>query len=363
MTGNYIGNNPNSLDVVLSDSYETNKSQLIASTKCVNNVYNNLKELIDSKGGGLPLGHIYLWPFSTPPDGSIQLNGSEYNRELYSDLWTLIQTKGWYKPESEWQQIASANGGYCPWYSNGDGSTTFRTPKFAPYQKLSFVSGDAGKYYEAGLPTLDNISFTTEYILSHDESRILSSQNNRSFNSNSISDLGSNVITFTRPSSSYSKIKIKRDTYSEIYGSSDTVTPESNDWIVCVVAFGSATNVGEVDVANVMTAVGQVQSNPNLQGTAHIVETWKSDDGTSWYRKWSDGWIEQGVKNLNARNGNDQTETLLVPFSTNTYTLVISAMANISENYDVRIKSTSTTSFIYGLGGSATGMYYVACGY
>ena len=54
MTGNYIGNNPNSLDVVLSDSYETNKSQLIASTKCVNNVYNNLKELIDSKGGGLP---------------------------------------------------------------------------------------------------------------------------------------------------------------------------------------------------------------------------------------------------------------------------------------------------------------------
>lgn len=62
------------------------------------------------------------------------INGSTYSRELYSDLWNLIQTKGWYKPESEWQQIASANGGYCPWYSDGDGSTTFRTPKFAPYQ-------------------------------------------------------------------------------------------------------------------------------------------------------------------------------------------------------------------------------------
>lgn len=35
MTGNYIGNNPNGLDIVLSDDYETNNSHLIASTKCV----------------------------------------------------------------------------------------------------------------------------------------------------------------------------------------------------------------------------------------------------------------------------------------------------------------------------------------
>ena len=25
-----------------------------------------------------------------------------------------------------------------------------------------------------------------------------------------------------------------------------------------------------------------------------VIETWRSEDGTSWYRKWSDGWIEQG---------------------------------------------------------------------
>ena len=35
MTGNYIGNNPNGLDIVLSDDYETNNSHLIASTACV----------------------------------------------------------------------------------------------------------------------------------------------------------------------------------------------------------------------------------------------------------------------------------------------------------------------------------------
>ena len=47
---------------------------------------------------------------------------------------------------------------------------------------------------------------------------------------------------------------------NNIYGASTTVQPESHDWIACVVAFGKATNVGSVDVANVMSAVSQVQS-------------------------------------------------------------------------------------------------------
>lgn len=46
---------------------------------------------------------------------------------------------------------------------------------------------------------------------------------------------------------------------SSIYGNSTTVQTESHDWIVCVVAFGTATNVGSVDVANVMSAVNQTQ--------------------------------------------------------------------------------------------------------
>lgn len=29
---------------------------------------------------------------------------------------------------------------------------------------------------------------------------------------------------------------------------------------------------------------------------AQLVETWKSSDGTSWYRKWSDGYIETSLR-------------------------------------------------------------------
>lgn len=222
-------------------------SKASSALQTANTANNKAEEALTKTG--LPLGHIYLWPFSTPPDGSIQINGSTYNRELYSDLWNLIKAKGWYKSEAEWQSIASANGGYCPWYSDGDGSTTFRTPKFAPYQKLALASGDAGKYYEAGLPNIEGSIFGDicspntkdgALVTVKTSSGNIQYQENGSFNQN--------TVTFNASLS------------NSIYGNSTTVQPESHDWIVCVVAFGAATNIGSVDMADVMSAVSQLQA-------------------------------------------------------------------------------------------------------
>ena len=234
--------------VHISDDHNSNSSELIASTKCVNNAVKEIKS-----STSLPLGHIYLWPFSTPPDGSIQLNGSEYNRSLYSDLWALIQEKGWYKSESEWQSIASANGGYCPYYSDGDGSTTFRTPKFAPYQKLALASGNAGAYTAEGLP---NITGMTR----HSSCGIWSEEDGGGVYSGAFYKAGiiDQYLMGTYGPGEILAFDASRS--NPIYGNSEHVTPESNDWIVCVVAFGTATNVGSVDVSNVMSAVGTVQA-------------------------------------------------------------------------------------------------------
>ena len=245
------------IDSVLENPSIDDNSLKIASTAWANTKISQ----VDSKAEealsktGLPLGHIYLWPFSTPPDGSIQLNGSTYSRELYSDLWNLIQEKGWYKPEAEWQSIASANGGYCPWYSDGDGSTTFRVPKFAPYQKLTLASGDAGKYYEAGLPNITGF-FGDSYGPSGSFWDV----------SGAFRARGTGTRFYREQDDNPSKkdIDFNASWSNPIYGKSSTVQPESNDWIVCVVAFGKATNVGSVDVANVMSAVNQIQSEINI---------------------------------------------------------------------------------------------------
>lgn len=300
---------------------------------------------------GLPLGHIYLWPFSTPPDGSIQLNGSTYSRELYSDLWNLIQAKGWYKPEAEWQQIASANGGYCPWYSDGDGSTTFRTPKFAPYQKLAIASGDAGTYYEAGLP---NIKGRASGVSLGNPTGAFKQTTAMENNIDGTPYYKASTIVFSAADS------------NPIYGNSTTVQPESHDWIVCVVAFGTATNVGEVDVANVMSAVGQVQANPVFQSTAHIVETWKSNDGFSWYRKYSDGWIEQGGYTTKTTGYAEVTITLVTNMTTNKYNIQITSNrpSRVGDGVDFFYDVTTTgfKAIIVGENPGLSARWYV-CGY
>ena len=205
---------------------------------------------------GLPLGYIYAWPYSTPMDGSIQINGQLLNRALYADLFTYAKSHGQVISEAEWQEKASQQGGYCNFYSEGDGSTTFRAPKFAPYQKFTMVSSDAGKYYEAGLPGITGdidagYSGNSQFIgLFYEGTGCFRTSGNYNQRYPAVQAGGSN----------YTGMSFDASGSDKTYGNSDTVRPESMDWIVCVVAFGVATNVGSVDVANVMSAVGQVQS-------------------------------------------------------------------------------------------------------
>lgn len=85
---------------------------------------------------GMPLGFEY---FQTNPNvraGSLPLTGGLYSRTIYADLWAWIQSQdGYLITEAEWQAKAEANGGAVPFYSDGDGSTTFRVPALTVWVK------------------------------------------------------------------------------------------------------------------------------------------------------------------------------------------------------------------------------------
>lgn len=325
--------------IVQLSSATNSESELVAATsKAVKAAYDKAVEA--SNKAGLPLGHIFAWPFSTAPDGCIILNGSTYDRTLYADFFAYIKSKGWTKTETEWQSIASANNGFCPWYSEGDGSTTFRTPKFAPYQKIALASGDAGKYYEAGLP---DHSHSIEVRAASRDCGYAGGKPQFWLNS----DTGS--------TGNASKS-------NAIYGSSTTVQPESHDWIICAVAFGTATNVGSVDVANVMSAVSQVQAR------VHVVETWKSSNGSSWYRKWSDGFIEQSG-NSQIDENSVKSITLSYPFSSEVYTVLVTNTSgggtDDTEGY-IFVKSKYISSIEFSasyLNPNTSSFNWYACGY
>ena len=93
-----------------------------------------------------------------------------------------------------------------------------------------------------------------------------------------------------------------------------------------------------------------------------MTETWQS--GTSWYRKYSDGWIEQG--GVVSAASNSTVTTFHKPFKNTNY--IILASPRVDGNFwSVPACATpeTSTSFRHGAyGGSSTAkMTWYACGY
>lgn len=277
---------------------------------------NQLAEKLSKLGTVRPLGFHYLHPYGTVPADSIICNGATYSRALYKDFFDYITTQGWVKTEAEWQEIAKRDNGFCPFYSSGDGSTNFRTPKFASYQQIAMEVAQATTYHQAGLPNIEG---------EHDGNPWVSKA------SGCFEFLSSKKIVPNGQENATYGVRFNASRSSSFYGRSTSVQPELHEWVMCVVAYGVATNVGSVDIQNVMSAVNAVQTSiTEIEGkisskledsTVHITETWKSIDGNSRYHKWSDGFIEQwGLLNGSGSGG---TVTFPKRFSNTKYIFVV----------------------------------------
>lgn len=93
---------------------------------------------------------------------------------------------------------------------------------------------------------------------------------------------------------------------------------------------------------------------------AHITTTWHS--GTSWYRKWSDGWIEQGGR---ITTSTTTTISFHTAFKDTNSTITISqngaGSANISR---VAIRAIATSNFtIQYIENAMLPFSWFACGY
>lgn len=245
----------------LSPTYAKKQAILDACDKALNGTnpvnavdptfINQLAEKLSKLGTIRPLGFHYLHPYGTVPADSIICNGATYSRALYKDFFDYITTQGWVKTEAEWQEIATRDNGFCPFYSSGDGSTNFRTPKFAPYQQIAMGVAQATTYHQAGLPNITGYWNTRG-------PEILENPAGGAFSIEETSDPYGYGHSEGSPSP---KLKIDASRASPVYGRSSTVQPESHEWVMCVVAYGVATNVGSVDMADVLTTVAQVQAN------------------------------------------------------------------------------------------------------
>lgn len=192
---------------------------------------------------GLPVGHEFFTTNPNIPAGCIPLLGGEYSRTAYADLWAWVQAQaGYLLEESAWQAKAAANGGNVPFYSKGDGTTTFRVPALKCWVKGASSISEVGGYLAAGLPDID----TNVYI----------GQDGRGYpNGSADSTTVGHAASYPR------KTKLFRASdYNTIYGTSATVQPPSIVGLWVVKAYGAVTNVGSTDVANIATGLTSLET-------------------------------------------------------------------------------------------------------
>ena len=117
--------------------------------------------------------------------------------------------------------------------------------------------------------------------------------------------------------------------FTQFAGASATVNANTGTPSVTVMEFGSGNNKGLVfSFKNLKGAKGD-KGDPGDAGTAYITKTWHN--GTSWYRKYSDGYIEQGGTTAYSGVGIKKI-TLLVAFSSNNYIVNVSSISNLTSS-------------------------------
>ena len=199
----------------------------------------------------LPVGFEYFSMNPNVPQGSLPLIGGEYSRATYPDLWTWVQAQsGYCITEANWQTMSTAQNGNVPFYSSGNGSTTFRVPSLKCWIKGPNGTEIVGTYKQAGIPNLiGQIIFHGGQQDGSGQTVILDvnapgagvfTKNDTQFG---YMGGGDRIIG----SPSYANISFNAGDYNSIYGNADTVVPETIVGMWMVKAYGTIEDTGSIN--------------------------------------------------------------------------------------------------------------------
>lgn len=155
---------------------------------------------------------------------------------------------------------------------------------------------------------------------------------------------------------------------SKVDGIGDTLSPtyakKQGILDACDKALNGANPVhaGDPTLDEIKLALATIQAQlGQLESRRYVKETGKSSDGTSWYRVWSDGWIEQGGTYTSGDN-NGLLITLSKKMTTTYYHCAVTGGYNTSSNNDFGYCYNKTASNFKAVVIKPGGTWYV-CGY
>lgn len=272
---------------------------------------------------GIPIGSIDYFATPTPPIGYLKADGSEVGRETYPDLFAAIGTA----------------------FGEGNGDSTFNLPDLMG--RFAQGSDTPGQKFQAGLP---NVTGSTGYSTAQ-----TNFTSGAFFQTTGQSDgLGGGGISTSQV------LSIDASRSNPVYGASNTVQPPALTLLPCIKAFDAITDPGLIDISSLaQETVGKLDKTINGISIKYVTKTY--NDGICWYRKWSDGWIEQG-------GTGDCLTTLnfLFPFTNTSYRITATRTSGGYEHTIIIISKTNSNCYVddrgYGNNINASTFDWYACG-
>lgn len=299
---------------------------------------------MDNTEVGISVGMIIPYASNGAiPQGFLLCNGAEVLVSTYPSLFAVIG------------------------YTYGGSGNKFRLPDL----RDKFIEGNdvAGQYKDAGLPNIEGEFQSRGHARNQDYNGALTSGSGAFEHIRRGGGYGDNGVSEGSVASTNDKMLFDASRSNSIYGNSDTVQPPALTIRYIIRAFkGIAGSVKDVALTEVLNnvAIAVNQSAKNQDVADYVVETYSNDNGTSWYRRYKSGWLEQGVTVDKGSNMRDTSTSTLVQFPTafkdsnytSTFTPVRDGSGNSAMNTGINSKTpTSLCVHAYGNGTSDQARY------
>lgn len=205
----------------------------------------------------MPVGFEDYVSYKELDPGQLIRNGQLVSREIYSDLWSFVQSKpSMLLTEEEWQANLTANEGLaCNYYSAGDGSTNFRLPKASVIVLPDPNPENINKY---STDTQRNITGLAGSVVANPVSGAF--QFGETDKGLGGGDFGLKRLNFDA----------SRSVGSEHTGSE--VKPKSITKLPIVYAFGRIVNAGELDFQTVVQKQNDLTLNHQIKSFTDLVQ-------------------------------------------------------------------------------------------
>lgn len=183
--------------------------------------------------------------------------GVTYNRATYPELWNYASLRpNLVITELEWQKkYKETEGKFVPYYSNGDGQNTFRTPLLGAYPCGVGSSDNIGTYASDGLPNIvgDTSASADTYF---------STQKKGVGAFSGVTSIGTDEWVIPNSSYKYSHagyLHFDASLSNEIYGKSEEVRPKTMYGVYVIKAIGTVVDSGSTDLVSMLQSIENFQ--------------------------------------------------------------------------------------------------------